>query len=223
MNLDDFKAMSNAKLKSFCAKNEIKVDAKNVSKPTKKEYVAAIDKAGFIERVLEYDEIDVSLNDPLEELDQEDVEDFLNQTEEEENGLQEKEKNAPKKEMTRSQKRSLQYKELMVLKRAIVTPNETNQTRIKNQVEYCTWGNRLLGHHTDKFPTGTPWHFREGALRNLRNMKVSRSIQDDEGNTIRFETVPAYIVQELDPLTKKEVETIARRQIIRDSSIDSLI
>lgn len=208
--------MTNKELAKYCEENGIDIDSKNVSKPTKTEYIASIKRA-------EASNEPSPEIDPVENLD-DDVDDFLDISESgEKDGMQEKVEKPKAKKMTRAQKRKQQYNELMALKRVMITKNDNNQTTVKNQVEFCTWGNRLLGHHTDRFITGREWHVREGALRNLQDMKISRPIQDDEGNTIRFETVQAYIIQRLDPLTKQEIEVIAKRQTIRDSSIESLI
>jgi len=223
-NIND---MTNKELAKFCKDNDIHVDSKNVSKPTKAEYILAIEEnqAGPKEVASAEEAMDTVLSDKVVELEGldtlEDVEEFLN-IEEEEDGDQEAE--TPKvKELTRAEKRKKQWQELMPLRRVIINSNDNNQTRIKNQVEFCTWGNRLLGHHTDRFIVGKPWHVREGALRNLENKQTSLPIQDEEGNTVRFETVPAYVIQRLDQLSKVELENIAKRQIIRDNSIDNLV
>ncbi len=126
------------------------------------------------------------------------------------------------KKLTRSQKRRKQYNELMALKRVIITSNSTNQTKTDG-IERIAWGNRLLGHQVDNIVLGKPWHVREGALRNLRNSIIRQPIQDDDANTVKFETVPAWNIQVLEPLSKEEIERIAKRQTIRDASIESLI
>ena len=203
--------MTNKELAEYCSENEISVESKNVSKPTKTEYLNAIYEN-------EGDILGDELIDPITLAD--DVESFLDVSDTE-NEVQNNSKK--EKQLTRSEKRRLKWKELMPLRRVIINSNDNSQTKIKNQVEFATWGNRLIGHHTDRFVLGRPWHVREGALRNLRNMKISRSIQDEDGNTVRFETVPAYIIQELEPLSKNEIELIAKRQVIRESSIEQTI
>ena len=210
--MKNFEDMTNKELAEYCKENNIDVPAKNVSKPSKTEFLNAIyANEEDINSEGIYTEEDALSN----------ADDFLNV--DENNSDENVTESAKQKKESRSQKRQKQWKELMALKRVIINSNDNNQTRIKNQVEYCTWGNRLLGHHTDRFIIGKPWHVREGALRNLKNMMISRSVQDEEGNTVRFETVPAYIIQELPALTKEEIDVIAKRQIIRDSSIESLI
>lgn len=212
MNFED---LTNKDLKEYCESEGIDVDSKNVSKPTKKEYIEAIGKH----------EAQLNL----------DTEDFLdNEIKGKSNGVQEKinetenkteaksTKKVKSKTLTRSQKRRNQYNTLMAKKRVIVTSNQDNQTKVKNSVQFVTWGNRLLGHQTDRVIFDKPWYIREGALENLRNAIVTESVQDEEGNKIDTVTKPAYIIQELGHLNKTEIDTIAKRQLIRDSSIDSL-
>ncbi len=110
----------------------------------------------------------------------------------------------------------------MALKRVLITSNSTNQTKTHG-IERISWGNRLVGHNTDNVVIGKPWHVREGALRNMKSAIINQSIQDDDANQVRSETVPAWNIQELAPLTEKDIEKIAKRQTIREASIESLI
>ncbi len=201
MEISEIEKMTNPKLKEYCENENIDVDSKNVSKPTKAEYVASIKKS------IETDEAEVEA-------------DWLPETKEEEI-VEVKETKKPK--LTRSQKRKKQFNEMHAFKRVIVTSNDDSQTKINNQVNYVTWGNRLLGHQTDRVIFGKPWHVREGALRNLRETTLYKSIQDEEGNTVRTEKIPKYNIQDLTNLSQKEIDDIGKRQIIRDSSIESLI
>ena len=202
---EKYQNMKNADFKLYCESEGIDVDSKNVSKPTRDEYIIAIEK--------------------FESSQQAGDNEFLN-TEPElgvYNGMQEEKKPETKKvkPLTRAQKRRKQYNTLMVKKRVIITNNSSNQT--KQPMEYISWGNRTLGHNTDIIVFDKPWHVREGALRNLRGAVITESIQDEEGNQVRFETKASYIIQELPPLTREEIDLIAKKQLIRDSSIDSLI
>jgi len=216
----DINKMTNKELGEFCKDNNIKVDSKNVSKPTKDEYIRAITEALNTAKPGIATDEDV-INEGITENMLDDVDEFLNV---EDDTTDEKVTNEKKASAeTRAQKRKRQWNELMKLQRVIITSNSNNQTTLPNQVHYCTWGNRLLGHHTDRFIVGKPWHVREGALRNLARMEISNSIQDEEGNTVRFERVPAFVIQRLDHLSDEERAVIAKRQIIRDSSIESLI
>jgi len=190
--------MKNKDLIEYCKEEGIEVEAKNVSKPTKTELLNAIKKfeaeqLGEIEGFFEPEELEELENKP----------------------------EVPKNKMTRAQKRQMQRNELFPLRRVLITSNAKNQTQ--TNLQFITWGNGLIGHQTDRVYLGKPWHVREGALRNLRESVITFPVQDEEGNTIKFETGPAYNIQMLEPLTEEEIEKIARRQTIRDSSIESLI
>ena len=198
--------MTNKDLIEYCEAEGIDVDSKNVSKPTKKELLESIkqyekEQLGDVEEFLEPETI-VEKMDAVDE------------------ALGEKIPTKPKKQ-TRAQKRRVQYNELMPLKRVLVSSNADNQT--KTSLEFVTWGNGLIGHHTDRVYLNKPWHVREGALRNMERAIITESIQNEEENRVDTVTKPAYNIQRLDPLTEEERERIGKRQIIRDASIESLI
>jgi len=205
--------MTNKELMAYCVRNNIDVDSKNVSKPTKIELHEAISAAG--------DLMEPSLieNEGIEDTD-EDIDAWLDTSPD---TLEDKISAHAEKKLTRSQMRKQQWDEAKLLVRVLITENDNNQTTIPTQVHFTTWGNRLIGHYTDRFICGSPWHVRTGALHNLQSMEVARSVQDEEGNTIRHETVKKYVVQILTHLTSDERSVISKRQLIRDSSIESLI
>ena len=211
-----YDGMKNADLKEYCIEEGIDVDSKNVSKPTKDEYIKSIEA------------FEASRGEPVVTEEFEtivDNDDFANEVEsvknkELNNGVQKEDKT--KKVESRKEKKRKQLQIDMALKRVIVTSNSTNQTKTDG-IERITWGNRLVGHNTDNVVIGKPWHVREGALKNLRDAKINQSIQDSEGNQVSWEIVPAWVIQYLEPLTEKEINKIAKRQTIRDASIDSLI
>ena len=217
---DKFKDFKNDDLKEYCTDAGIDIDSKNVSKPTRKEYIDAITKfeSSFTDEPSEKENEEIDSTEPVFEDNS-----FLNEIKPigENNGLQEEDKKTKKVE-TRAQKKKKQYNTMHALKRVLITSNSTNQTKT-NGIERITWGNRLLGHQTDNVVIGKAWHVREGALRNMKSSIITNSIQDDEGNQVRFETVPAWNIQILEPLTEKEIEKIGRRQTIRDASIESLV
>ena len=209
--------MTNKELIAYCDRNSIDIDSKNVSKPTKAELMAAIEAAGDLmeEKIIE--------NEGLDEYGMDDVEDFLNTDPDVLTVDTFKQKSVEEKKLTRAQKRIKQRDELMPLRRVLITNNNNSQTTIKTQVHYCTWGNRLLGHNTDRFVCDSAWHVREGALRNLEGMVLNIPVQDDEGNTVRFETKQAYVVQRLTPLTVQERNVIGKRQQVREASIEETL
>jgi len=214
---EKYSGMNNKDFKEYCETEGIDVDSKNVSKPTRAEYIASIEK--FENKIGE--KVVIEEFETIADEDDFTKEVAVVKTLGDTNGVQ-KEESKTKKVVSRRDKKRSQHTELMALKRVIVTSNATNQTKT-NGIERISWGNRLLGHQTDNVVIGKAWHVREGALRNLKNAKITQSVQDDEGNQVRFETIPAWVIQYLDPLTKDEITRIAKRQTIRDASIESLI
>ncbi len=200
----NYNEKTNKELKEICEERNIEVDSKNVSKPTKKEFLTAIEKDDA--------SADSFLTDNAIEI----VEKVEEKTE-----TKVDVKEAKKKELTKSEMKRMQFNELMAMKRVIVTQVGDNQTKLQNKT--FSWGNRVVGHQTDRVVFGKPWHVREGALRNIRAAMVTESVQNFEQNRVDTITKPEYIVQDLTPLTKKEIEAIAKRQTIRDSSLESLI
>ena len=214
--LDD---MTNKDLAEYCKEEGIDVDSKNVSKPTKKELLAAIAK-------FEEAQTEPAVEAAIPELSEEEIEDegmtdadeFLAEVETPAVKAKPAKKGA---KLTRGEKRKQQRAELMPLRRVLITTNADNQT--KTSLLFITWGNGLLGHLTDRVYLGKPWHVRQGALNNMKRANTRISIQDEEGNQVKFETVPTYNIIELEALTEEEIEKIAKRQTIRDASIESLI
>ncbi|MCK5848974.1 MAG: hypothetical protein KAH01_07260 [Caldisericia bacterium] len=206
--------MTNKDLIEYCEAEGIDVDSKNVSKPTKKELLTAIE---LFEKNQMSDADEFLKEAKTEEPEIE--EEIQNNTEYEKAMEVLKEKKKPK--LTRAQKRKKQHDELMPLKRVIITTNADNQT--KTNLEFITWGNGLIGHHTDRVYLGKAWHVREGALRNMERAIITESVQNEDENRVDFITKNAYNIQRLDPLSEAERERIGKRQIIRDASIESLI
>lgn len=211
-NMSTLEAMTNKDLTEYCKAEGIDVNSKNVSKPTKTELLDAIKKF----ELSQSEGVSAEVKDELEE-EMTDADDFLAVDD-----LPKKEEKKEKKEkMTRAERKKIQHDELMPLIRVLVTSNATNQTQVN--LHYVTWGNGLIGHNTDRVFLGKPWHVREGALRNLEQAVITEPVQDEEGNQVRFETKPAFNIRRLNPLTKAELDTIAKRQLIRSASIEQMI
>ena len=202
---DKYKDMKNKDLKEYCEEEGIDVDSKNVSKPTRTEYIDSIEafEASNGEKVV---------TEKFETIADED--DFVKEVK----MVQAETISASPRKKRISKKNH----PLMSLKRVIVTSNANNQTKTGG-IERISWGNRTLGHNTDNVMIGKPWHVREGALRNLKSATIRISTTDDNGNHAGVDKAPAWVIQYLDPLTKEEINKIAKRQTIRDASIDSLI
>ena len=128
--------MTNKELMAYCVRNNIDVDSKNVSKPTKIELHEAISAAG--------DLMEPSLieNEGIEDTD-EDIDAWLDTSPD---TLEDKISAHAEKKLTRSQMRKQQWDEAKLLVRVLITENDNNQTTIPTQVHFTTWGNRLIGH-----------------------------------------------------------------------------
>ncbi len=209
--------MTNKDLMEYCKSENIDVRSKNVSKPTKKELLEAIKNFELGQTEPDVEEL---TEDEIDEEGMTDADEFLKMEVPDPKPAKVKQVGKTAK-LTRAQKRRLQYNELMPLKRVLVTTNADNQT--KTNLVFITWGNGLLGHKTDRVYLGKPWHVRQGALNNMKNALTAISIQDEEGNQVKSETVPTYNIVNLDALTAEQIATIGKRQTIRNASIESLI
>jgi hypothetical protein len=219
MNYED---MTNAQLKELCKDNDIEVNAKKATQPTRAELMTAIENAGLDEDVAIDSEIATDAEVEAEGIVQE--EDALSSFEkaamaEAESLMTPEAKLAKAEKKVRATKAQKQKKELMRLVRVIIVDHQKNQTApVKNAVHFVGWGNRLVGYHTERIVLGKPWHVRQGALDNLRSVIMTVPIQNDEKNRIDWESGPRYSITELPPLTRDELEDIAKKQRIREQS-----
>ena len=190
----NYDELTNAELSSLIEDLGIEVEAKNPKKPNKAELVAALNEYhGTVP------EVEAEVEEP------------------------ETKQSLNKKVQSKGAKRKEQYNKMMRLIRVNVTSNKTGLSKpIKNQVMTVSWGNRLLGYHTDRLVLGKPWHVRFGALENLRKAVITESIQNDEDNRVDTQEIPAYNIVELKQLTKPELDKMAKRQTIRNESLDAL-
>ncbi len=191
---------TNKELLELCEERNIEVNSKNVSKPTKKEFIVALESD------------DSEADSFLETSTPEPVVAEVKETAKVVRG---------RKPLTKAQVKRIQFNELMALKRVIVTQAGDSQTKVQHQT--FSWGNRVVGHQTDRVVFGKPWHVREGALKNIKLAMTTESVQNTDNNRVDTVSKPQFIVQELAPLSRDEIEIIGKRQTIRDSSIESLI
>jgi len=215
----DFESMKNSELVEYCKVRNIPVQAKNVSKPTKAELLFAISEFNASQK--KEPAIEDEILSELEEQEKEakiiikKADDFLDNSD---IVLAEK----ANKKVEKAKKKRARKLDLISKKRVIINANSKTQTMHPNQVHFVTWGNRN-GHYTDRFILGKPWTIRTGALENLRRQTIRVGIQNEDGETIRFETKPAWLIQELPQLTEQELSVIAKRQTIRENSIENLV
>ena len=222
MNYED---MTNKELKALCEKRELKIDAVKANQPTKDELVATLKKDDA-----EYSQSDEVATD--NEVEDEGIQsqpdpallDTLSSFEKA--ALKEAEAlMTPEAKLAKAQKKAQtaraqrQREELMALVRVTIVDQQQSQSApVKNAVYFVGWGNRLLGYMTERIVLGKPWHVRRGALNNLKSVMMTIPVQNDEKNRIDWETVPRYSIAELTPLTKEEIDEIAKRQRVREQS-----
>jgi len=192
-----YEDQTNADLSSLIEDLGIEVDAKNPKKPNKAELVAALYKYDGVEPEAKEDEevaVEVVANAK------------------------------PNAKKTKGQLRREQSNKYMRLIRVTVTSNSSSQTKADpRQVMTISWGNELLGYQTDRLILGRPWHIHYGALQNLADCVITTSTQNYEKNKIETTVGPAYNIDKMTPLTRVELDKMAKRQTIRDSSLEALI
>ncbi len=217
--IDELNGMKNADLFEYCKDNGVEIEANNVSKPTKREMISALVAAEKYQDVVEdtNDEVKEDAITVREEIDQatqdetSDADEFLNV------GTT----NARKRKKSENEKRieaANKKKAMSVLKRVIITEPNRTQTAISNQAYYCSWGNGVIGHFTDKYILGSEWHVRLGALKNLESATTLVTAIDKATGEMKTHKAKKYNIQYLEPLTKAELELIAKRQVIKESA-----
>lgn len=104
----------------------------------------------------------------------------------------------------------------MKLIRVKVIPNDPS--RAIGTSEIRTVGN-LMHDYTKCIPYNVPTHIPVilyNVLKEARYQRVVKSVDPKTGqDTSRVEDVPAYTIEKLEPLTKKELEAIAQEQLAR--------
>jgi len=188
----NFEEMTNAELVSYCEENEIEVESKG-KKPNKTELLAAVGVSGTEE--------DEFLAEAMEQVNKA-------------NATVKLDKEAGK--LTKAQIKKEQFKKQMALQRVLITDNSDNQT--KTDLMFVSWGNRILGYHTDRVLLGKPWHVRTGAMNNLRDATIYKPVQDDKG-VVTTVKVPKYNIVDLGLLSEAEYKVIGEKQKIRNASL----
>jgi len=124
-----------------------------------------------------------------------------------------------KKKKKRKTARELKQ-ELLALKRVIVTELRKPmnfQNDDSNRVEFITWGNEVVGTHTNRVVFNTPWMLPVGCIRNLENVMYSPI--DNKRSTVPRALPPtrAYKIEYLDLPSEQELKQIAERQKLREA------
>ncbi len=108
--------------------------------------------------------------------------------------------------------------ELLQLKRVVITEVHkpaTFENDDSNRVEFVTWGNRIIGHKTNRVIYGRPWILPVGCINNLK--EVTYTPVFNKGNVAAYgQPMPAYRIEELDLPTESELENIKTVQKLRE-------
>lgn len=188
----DYTELTNAQLKEECEDLGIgKVEgSKNPAKPTKADYIAAINKKLNYEPAVEEVEDEVEAVAEVAP--------------------------APKKPAMSAGK--LARLEMFRKDRVVIHDIQENQSKDKDEIISISWGNRLLGGQTDFVSlNGTPQYIRRGAINNLLEATTVVHKQKPSGNGVISEVVKRFIVTEVAGLTPKELEELATKQKMRNS------
>jgi hypothetical protein len=211
-NTMNYEEMKNNELMALCDELGVDVESKNVSKPTKAELIAAL---------TQYDkETNEFLDDGSDDTGnyKDDVPIASNDKPIPFNGKIPLEDRDPAT-LTRDELRQLQRDQLLSLQRVIITSNDHTVTiKTKNRVNYVSWGNELLGFHTNRYVLGKKWILPRGAVNQLKKVNFTYPVQDEDENVVGFETVPMFQVVELPLPTEEEMNLMKKRQTILDEA-----
>jgi len=107
--------------------------------------------------------------------------------------------------------------DLMAKERVIVHDNQEGQT--KDEMISVSWGNRLIGRHTDWVRLdGEPQYVRRGALNNLKDATTVIHVPKPFGG-VSMQRKNRFVVVPVEPLTDKELENLAAQQRARNSKV----
>ena len=96
--------------------------------------------------------------------------------------------------------------------RVIIHDMQDTQTKVPAMT--VTWGNGLVGIHTDviDLSSSKPQYVRRGALANLRLSTYTQSIQEEEYCPVEQRTEFRFSIKELDGLNEDEIANLAAQQ-----------
>ena len=201
MSKVNYEEMTNAELKALVDDFELTVEAKTPGKPNKAELIAAIVK---------FKKEQNAINGIEEE------EETLADTDDSENDELDSSpkvvKPVPQRLLPTEKRKALQKADLLRKERVIIFDKQHTQTKMP--VIMVTWGNKLVGIHTDviNLQSGKPQYIRRGALANLRLATFSYSYQEDEFSPVKHLTEERFEIRELEGLSEEEIEVLAAQQ-----------
>ena len=131
--------------------------------------------------------------------------------------IQKNEEETNPKEKTRDQKITDAKNEAIKLVRVIVNPIDPLKTSLEGEI--IAVANSYV--EAKKYiHFGVPWHIPNIVYQHIKNVKYQQYFtkKNNKGEDVKkSRLVPAYSVELLDPLTKEELEELAKNQAARQS------
>ena len=202
----NYEEMTNKDLQTLIEDFELTVNPKTPGKPTKAELVAVLNAYKTQQDIINGIEPEVATEEE-EELDT-NVESVSVPKPVEPKIAVAK----PARELSRNERKALQRADLMRKERVIIHDMQDTQTKVPAMT--VTWGNGLVGIHTDviDLSSSKPQYVRRGALANLRLSTYTQSIQEEEYGPVEQRTEFRFSIKELDGLNEDEIANLAAQQ-----------
>ena len=203
----NYEEMTNKDLQTLIEDFELTVNPKTPGKPTKAELVAVLNAYKTQQDIINGIEPEVAADEDEEELDT-NVESVSVPKPVEPKIAVAK----PARELSRNERKALQRADLMRKERVIIHDMQDTQTKVPAMT--VTWGNGLIGIHTDviDLSSSKPQYVRRGALANLRLSTYTQSIQEEEYGPVEQRTEFRFSIKELDGLSEDEIANLAAQQ-----------
>ena len=202
----NYEEMTNKDLQTLIEDFELTVNPKTPGKPTKAELVAVLNAYKTQQDIINGIEPEVSIEEEAE-LDT-NVESVSVPKPVEPKIAVAK----PARELSRNERKALQRADLMRKERVVIHDMQDTQTKVPAMT--VTWGNGLIGIHTDviDLSSSKPQYVRRGALANLRLSTYTQSIQEEEYGPVEQRTEFRFSIKELDGLSEDEIANLAAQQ-----------
>ena len=202
----NYEEMTNKDLQTLIEDFELTVNPKTPGKPTKAELVAVLNAYKTQQDIINGIEPEVAAEDE-EELDTNVESESVPKPVEPKIAVAK-----PARELSRNERKALQRADLMRKERVIIHDMQDTQTKVPAMT--VTWGNGLIGIHTDviDLSSSKPQYVRRGALANLRLSTYTQSIQEEEYGPVEQRTEFRFSIKELDGLNEDEIANLAAQQ-----------
>ena len=203
----NYEEMTNKDLQTLIEDFELTVNPKTPGKPTKAELVAVLNAYKTQQDIINGIEPEVAAEDEEEELDTNVESESVPKPVEPKIAVAK-----PARELSRNERKALQRADLMRKERVIIHDMQDTQTKVPAMT--VTWGNGLIGIHTDviDLSSSKPQYVRRGALANLRLSTYTQSIQEEEYGPVEQRTEFRFSIKELDGLNEDEIANLAAQQ-----------